>query len=133
MRVIIVEDEWESREGLIAVLRMIDPALQIAGASNAEDGLSLLDEQAPDLVFLDIRMPGMNGLDMLEQIRRRFGDVCVVILSAYDHFPYAQRAIRLGVFDYIVNVRYFIRVFKKMTGVSPNQYRAMSSGERDNP
>lgn len=102
MRIVIVEDEWESREGLVTVLRSIDASLTIASAANAEDGFALLAEQTPDLVFLDIRMPDMDGLTMLEQIRRRFGDIYVVILSAYDHFPYAQRAIRLGVFDYIV-------------------------------
>jgi two-component system response regulator YesN len=102
MRVLIVEDEWESREGLTNALHTIDLAMQIQVADDAEQGFLLLDAQLPDLIFLDIRMPGMDGLDMLERIRKRYGDLCVVILSAYDHFPYAQRAIRLGVFDYIV-------------------------------
>lgn len=102
MRVLIVEDEWESREGLTNALRTIDPGMQIQVAGDAEQGFALLSEQLPDLIFLDIRMPGMDGLDMLERIRKRYGNLCVVILSAYDHFPYAQRAIRLGVFDYIV-------------------------------
>lgn len=102
MRVLIVEDEWESREGLTNALRTIDPGMQIQVAGDAEQGFALLSEQLPDLIFLDIRMPGMDGLDMLERIRKRYGNICVVILSAYDHFPYAQRAIRLGVFDYIV-------------------------------
>jgi len=102
MRVLIVEDEWESREGLTNALRTIEPGMQIQVAGDAEQGFTLLDAQTPDLIFLDIRMPGMDGLDMLERIRKRYGNLCVVILSAYDHFPYAQRAIRLGAFDYIV-------------------------------
>jgi two-component system response regulator YesN len=102
MRVLIVEDEWESREGLTNALHTIDLGMQIQVAGDAEHGFLLLDEQLPDLIFLDIRMPGMDGLQMLERIRKRYGDLCVVILSAYDHFPYAQRAIRLGVFDYII-------------------------------
>lgn len=101
MHIMIVEDERESREGLRAMLRRLEPAAQAWTAACGNDALKLLADRPIDLIFLDIRMPGMDGLTLLGEIRRRAPSVAVAILSAYDQFSYAQKAIRLGAIDYI--------------------------------
>lgn len=101
MHILIVEDERESREGLRAMLLRLAPAARTWTAACGDEALELLSGHPVDLIFLDIRMPGMDGLTLLGEIRRRAPSVAVAILSAYDQFSYAQRAIRLGAIDYI--------------------------------
>lgn len=102
MRILIVEDERESREGLAALLHSLMPSALVDMAENAAAGLALLDQKDVQLIFLDIKMPDMDGLEMLTLIRSKYGNLPVVILSAYDQFCYAQKAIRLGALDYLL-------------------------------
>lgn len=102
MRVLIVEDDWDNLTGLAEIVRAFEPSSTVLTALNVADGLQLLACEPVDLLFLDIQMPILNGLGMLEELRTRYPDLCVVITSAYGTFPYAQRAIRLGVFDFIL-------------------------------
>ena len=70
-------------------------------ASSAEDAIRLVDERRPDLVMMDVRMPGMNGLEALQQLRARFPDLYVVIMTAYGTSQTSIDAIRAGAFDYV--------------------------------
>jgi len=70
-------------------------------ASNAQDALQLIDERKPNLVMMDVRMPGIDGLQALEQIRAGFPDVYVVIMTAYGSSQTSIDAIRNGAFDYL--------------------------------
>lgn len=102
MRILVVEDERECREGLCETLRKLSPDSEIYAAEGGEKALSLLLRASMDLIFLDIQMPGMDGLTLLAQIREMDDRVNIIMLSAYDQFAYAQRAIRLGAMDFIV-------------------------------
>lgn len=70
-------------------------------ASNAEDALRLIRERPPAVVMLDVRMPGVDGLQALEEIRREFPDVLVVIMTAHGTSQTSIDAIRAGAFDYL--------------------------------
>lgn len=70
-------------------------------ASNAEDAVRMIGERAPDLVVMDIRMPGVDGLQALLEIRSRFPDVYVVMMTAYGTSQTSIDAIRAGAFDYL--------------------------------
>lgn len=70
-------------------------------ASNAGDALDMIVERTPDLVIMDIRMPGVSGLQALEEIRARFPDVYVVMMTAYGTSQTSIDAIRTGAFDYL--------------------------------
>jgi len=70
-------------------------------ASSADDALHLIDERKPNLVMMDVRMPGVDGLQALEQIRASFPDVYVVIMTAYGSSQTSIDAIRSGAFDYL--------------------------------
>jgi DNA-binding NtrC family response regulator len=70
-------------------------------ASNTEDALRLVGERDPDLVVMDIRMPGSDGLDALQQMRARYPDLSVVMMTAYGTSQTSIDAIRAGAFEYL--------------------------------
>lgn len=103
MRIAIVEDEIRIREGIHKLLSKADPDYEIVGeAENGREGVTLLLHKRPDLVLLDIRMPEMNGIDMLEEIHAHGFRPQVIILSAYSDFSYAQQAMKLGAREYLL-------------------------------
>lgn len=71
-------------------------------ASNGMEAIQCVRRERPDVVFMDIRMPGMDGLQVSSLIRAEMPDIRIVILTAYDEFAYAQKALKLGAFDYLL-------------------------------
>ena len=102
MRIVVVEDEAPIREGMAKILAAISPQYELVGtASDGMSGYELIREVKPDLVIMDIRMPKMNGLEMLEHLREAGCQCRFVILSAYSEFGYARRAIDSGIVRYL--------------------------------
>ncbi|AQR93681.1 response regulator transcription factor [Clostridium saccharoperbutylacetonicum] len=103
MKILIVEDEINAREGLGNLLGKINNNYIVCGkASDGEQGLTLAKEHKPDLIFTDIEMPKLNGLDMLEKIKEDGQNPYIIILSGYSDFKYAQKSIRIGVEEYLL-------------------------------
>jgi two-component system response regulator YesN len=102
LRLLIVDDEQVEREGLRAILAKGCPGLEIELAKNGAAALEACRRQVPDLVLMDIKMPGMNGLEAVSCIKREHPAVKFIIVTAYDMFEYAKAAIVLGVSDYIL-------------------------------
>ena len=103
LKVVIVEDEYMAQTGLGHLIEKINPEYHIAGyADNGCDGMVLVKEVKPDIVITDIKMPRMNGLEMIESLRKIHMDCLFVILSGYAEFSYAQQGISLGVTDYLL-------------------------------
>ncbi len=103
MKVIIIEDEIRIREGIEKLLTKLDQELEIVGeADNGEDGLRLVRQLRPDFIITDIRMPRMDGLEMLTRMSEE--GICskAVVLSAYSEFDYARRAMKLGITEYLL-------------------------------
>lgn len=101
--VVIIEDSYPLRQGMILTVAWRALDCYVAGeADNGEDGLKLIGELKPAIVITDIRMPGMDGLDMIERMRAAGGDAVCIVISAYGEFEYAQRAIRFGVSEFLV-------------------------------
>lgn len=73
-----------------------------AEAENGVQALRLIREQKPDAAFLDIKMPGMTGLEVIRTLREEGVSCVFVVVSAYDDFTYAQQGVKLGVFDYLL-------------------------------
>lgn len=102
MRIVIVEDEVRIREG---IAKMIDSQTEhvVQGeAVNGEEGLEMILRFKPDLVITDVRMPKMDGLEMVKNLYERKVPLHAVILSGYSEFEYAQKAIRYGVDEYLL-------------------------------
>ncbi len=102
MRILIVEDEVMIREGLAKLIKTHTSHTVIGEASNGQEGLNMAVRHRPDLVITDIRMPVMDGLEMIEHFQAMGIFVRSVILSGYSEFDYAKRAIRFGVEDYLL-------------------------------
>lgn len=106
IRVLIVDDDKLARRGLIAMFPWKQYDMEIVGeAQNGRAALEFLEKQPVDLAFVDIDMPEMNGLELIERCREVHPEIHFVILTFYEDFVYAQNAIRLGVLDYISKLR----------------------------
>jgi two-component system response regulator YesN len=101
--VAIVDDERVVREGMADLVAGGREGFILAGvAANGREGLELVLSAKPSFVVTDIRMPKMDGLQMVEELRRREVDVRVAIVTGYDDSAYARTALRFGVKDYLL-------------------------------
>jgi len=98
MRTIIVDDERLARNELKRLLENFPKIEILAEASNADEALELIDEHQPDLIFLDIQMPGKNGFELLAEIQGKAPEV--IFTTAYDE--YAIKAFDYNAFDYLL-------------------------------
>jgi CheY-like chemotaxis protein len=96
MRILVVDDE-PIVAGLIAEGLRNEGYQEVAIANSGEEGLRLIDQEPPDVVFLDITMPGMDGIEVLRRIRERSSDLPVVILSGWGTEQQLEAARELGV------------------------------------
>ncbi len=102
-KVVIVEDNPVTVRSLTKTIDWEGRGCTIAGtATDGEAGKALILRVRPDILLLDIRMPRMDGLQMLEEVRAAVPECKVIIITGYDRFQYASRAIKLSVFDYIL-------------------------------
>ncbi|WP_211748734.1 helix-turn-helix domain-containing protein [Paenibacillus sp. Marseille-Q4541] len=101
-KVIIADDEYMIHRSLAKLVESSGLPFRVAGeAEDGEEALILLEEQ-PALIITDICMPGIDGLDLIEKARETCPDVLFLIISGYGEFEYAQRALRLGVEDFLL-------------------------------
>ena len=94
--VLLVEDSLTFRKSMREMLALRFPALEIVEASDGEEALQKLENTNPDLIFIDIRLPGKNGLEITKKIKEVNSDVEVVILTSYDIPEYRAAALRSG-------------------------------------
>ncbi len=99
LRAIIIDDEQAAITSIECILNEFCPTVEIVGkAESADEGLSLISERNPDIVFLDIEMPHLNGFGLLEKIGKRNFDV--VFITAHNN--YAIKAFKYSAVDYIL-------------------------------
>lgn len=103
IRVLVVEDENMVRRGLVDTVPWASMGCTVvAEASNGKAGVDLVHELNPDLVITDVRMPYMDGISMMKQLREEGYGVHFILLSAHSDFSYAQSAMRYGASDYLL-------------------------------
>ncbi|MCL2163378.1 MAG: response regulator [Oscillospiraceae bacterium] len=101
--VMLVDDERPSRELLRLMIDWEDAGFSIVcEANNGKDALSKYFIYKPDLVITDIQMPIMDGLMLIQHIKRANADQIIIVLSCHELFDYARSAIKLGVSDYLI-------------------------------
>jgi two-component system nitrate/nitrite response regulator NarL len=100
--VVLVDDHESVRRGIRDLLKHT-PDIQVIGeASNGVDALKCVQEMNPDVLVLDIEMPGLNGIEVTRRLKRLGSEVRILILSAYDDQEYIQEVLRYGASGYIV-------------------------------
>jgi DNA-binding NarL/FixJ family response regulator len=100
--VLLVEDNRIYREAFKGNLHQYFPVMSIVEAGNAEEALQKIKGTPPDLIFIDIRLPGMNGLQLTQRIKKDFPKIPVVILTGYDLPEYREAAIQYGADGFFV-------------------------------
>jgi DNA-binding response OmpR family regulator len=109
IRVLVVDDELFVGELLKEYLSII--GYEVTAVSNGEDALSSIQQSPPHIVILDIRMPGMGGMEVLKQIKEKNRTTGVIMLSAYGDPETVNEALRLGADHYLqkpMNLKYLV-------------------------
>lgn len=97
LKVVIADDEAR----ILSLIRLLPDwdalGIEVAGtAGNGLEALALIERERPDILITDIRMPGCQGLELIERARRTVPDIEIIIISGYAHFEYAQTADQAG-------------------------------------
>lgn len=102
IRIVVVEDEILVKKGLILTTDWESFGCEVVGdASNGYEGLDIITKLQPDVVITDIRMPGLNGVQMIEALEGKV-NAEYIIISGYAEFEYARQALKLGARDYLI-------------------------------
>lgn len=103
IRILVVEDEIPILRSICSLIEQTDSEFQVAArARNGKEALDILDTQVIDVVFLDIHMPVMDGMEILQELQKKELDVLIVVLSGYQDFEYVRMAMRHGAVDYLL-------------------------------
>lgn len=102
MKLLVVDDEKNIRKGICKILSDAYPEIELLEAQNGSLALELFDQENPELVITDIKMPVMDGIELMRQIRRSSQTVSLVVLSGFDDFSFAREALRNGASSYIL-------------------------------
>jgi len=102
LRVLLVEDNRNYREIFKDNLRQHFPVVSVSEAGNADEALQKIRATPPDLIFMDIRLPGMNGLQLTQRIKKEFPTIPIAILTGYDLPEYRQAAVQYGADGFFV-------------------------------
>ncbi len=106
IKVLIVDDDKLARKGIISIMPWDKYNMKIIGdVQNGRVALEFLQKHQADIMFVDIDMPELGGIELMEECRKKFPEVQFVVLTFYEEFSYAQAAIRHGVLDYISKVQ----------------------------
>ncbi len=103
LKVLIIDDEPIIREGIKSIINWEKYGFSVCGeAVNGQDGLQKILDLDPDLAIVDIKMPVMDGLKMVEELRKQENYCKIIFLTAYSDFKYAQKAVELGIESYVL-------------------------------
>ena len=102
LRVMLVDDQMLVREGIKSLLNLSDEVCVTAEAKDGQEAIALLEQQAVDVVLLDLSMPVMDGIDTLKSLRERGIKVPVIILTTFDDHQYILQALQAGAAGYLL-------------------------------
>lgn len=131
LKVLVVEDEEMIRKGIVLAVDWAALDCVVVGeAANGLQALEAVERYAPSLIITDLKMPVMDGLEMLRQLRERGNNAFVIILTAYDSFAYAQTALRLGAVDFLLKPFHDGELEQAVTRLKRRMDRAGQGGEK---
>jgi YesN/AraC family two-component response regulator len=117
---IIIDDEAPARKLLINLIKKYHLPIKVVGtASGGNEGLALIRELQPDIVFLDIEMPDKNGLEVMAALQDVSASLKIIIVTAYDYFDYVRSSLKLGAKDFLlkpVDYRQLVEMMERVIG-----------------
>lgn len=127
LKIVIIEDEPAAMRALSTIIaRKCESSEIVATAYNGQEGLREIETHLPDVVFTDIKMPLMDGMEVSKQIASRFPFIHTVIISGFQDFGYAKQAMQYGVKDYLlkpVNILQFQELMTQLQIIIGNEHR----------
>ncbi len=118
MKLLVVDDEEQIREGIKRFISTLDlPVAEIRTASDGQEALLILKEYCPDVILSDVVMPGMDGIQLIREIRQQNKEINAIMISGYSDLSYLKSAFKVDAIDYIlkpVNIEEFEAVLTKV-------------------
>lgn len=103
IRVMIIDDEASARNLMRAAIRWESLNMEVVGeAASGIEAINVIDDLKPDIAFVDISMPFMNGIEFTETATERYPHLIIIIMTAIDQFEYARKCVSLPVFEYML-------------------------------
>ena len=103
LRLLVVDDEWLIRKGIVRMIeRLCDGDMVVEEAANGKEAIERIQQSQFDLIFCDIKMPELDGIQTLEELTRLGFRVPVVFLTGFNEFSLVQHALRLRAYDYLL-------------------------------
>lgn len=122
IKVLIVDDDNMVRKGLISILPWREYGMEVVGeAKNGEKALEFLASNKVDLLFTDLAMPVMSGMELMGIVRKQYPHIFIVVLTLHQDFEYIQECLRLGAIDYIAKVEMENENFGEVMGRIQNR------------
>src|SRR5690606_17643094 len=101
--VLVVDDEVLIRQGIIHYVDWESNGYQIIGeAANGKEAIEKIEQQAPHIILTDIVMPSMDGIELIQFVKKHYPMIEIIVLSSYEEFDYVRKTFQLGVADYIL-------------------------------
>ncbi|MDO4647994.1 MAG: response regulator [Eubacteriales bacterium] len=134
-KMILADDEPQILDSISHMLDWEKYNIRICGtAENGEEALNLMEKQQPEIMITDIRMPVMDGLELIEKVHRRKEECKVVVLSGYDDFEYVRTAMKNGAVDYLkkpLGRQEIIRVIEEIIDALEDEVLSQLDNEED--
>lgn len=103
MKILIADDEWIERKSMRKLIEENMSGMQIVGeAKHGREAVALTKDLQPDIILMDIKMPGMSGIEAVKAIKEKYPKIKIAMVSAFDSFEYAKEAMHYGIKDYIL-------------------------------
>lgn len=118
IKVLIADDEWIIRDGLVNFPWKDYGCEVVAEAEDGDEALQMAKVYQPDIILSDIKMPGLNGLSFIKAAKKHCLSAKVIIITGYDDFEFAQKAIKLGVYEYLLKPISFEKLHIVITELS---------------
>lgn len=107
-QVLVVEDEQDILEGIVSLIDFPSYGFDvIKKAQNGAEALKLIEQRPPELLITDIKMPVMDGMELIERVKHSYPDMAIVVLTGYDDFQILKRIVNLNITGYISKITMF--------------------------
>lgn len=102
IRILVVDDHAALREGVTAMVAREPDIIVVGEAANGHDAVAAFRSLRPDVMLLDLQMPGRGGIEVISDVRKEFGDARIIVLTTYEGDAQAMRAIKAGASGYLL-------------------------------